>query len=235
MKNILFLFLLLSGTITAQDNSAFFEQADDFFSTYVENGKVKYAEIKQNPKALNDLLALAKTAEVSPEEEAEYKAFWINAYNLAVINGIIKEYPVGSPMDVVGFFNKKKHSLGQQSVTLDQIEHDLLFENFPDEERFHFVLVCAAKSCPPLISEAYKPATLEEQMQRQTENALNDPQFIRVNGNKILFSEIMKWFNEDFTGDGSSLIQYANRFRKNKLPANAEVGFYKYDWDLNDF
>ncbi len=234
MKNILILFLVVTGSAVAQNTSGFFKLSDEFFQQYVSNGKVRYAEIKENPKALNNLLAEAKRIKVSPENEAEYKSFWINAYNLAVIKGITEAYPVKSPLDIEGFFSSKKFSLGQRSVTLDEIEKEILLGKFPEEERFHFVLVCAAKSCPPIIKEAYKPSKLEEQLQQQTRSAVNDPKFIRVTGNKVLFSEIMKWYNNDFTGDGKSLIEYVNQFRDNKIPSNYEHGFYKYDWQLND-
>ncbi|MCM4161459.1 DUF547 domain-containing protein [Antarcticibacterium flavum] len=219
--------------MSAQEHSRFFDLADDFFQQYTHNGQVKYAEIQQNPKALNELLAVAKKTRIPLENEAEFKAFWINAYNLATINGIVQEYPVASPMEIEGFFDKRVHSLGGKSLTLDEVEHEVLFGNFPEEARFHFVLVCAAKGCPPLLSRAYLPETLEQQLQSQTEKALNDPSFVRVQGDRVLFSEIMKWYKDDFTRGGGSLIEYVNQFRKTPVPAGREVGFFEYDWGLN--
>lgn len=235
MKKFLLLlcFLIFTAEISAQDTSRFFDLADDFFQQYTQNGQVKYAEIQQNPKTLNELLAIAKKTRIAPENEADFKAFWINAYNLATINAIVKEYPVASPMDIEGFFDKKYHSMGGKSLTLDNIEHDVLFGNFPEEERFHFVLVCAAIGCPPLLAAAYRPETLEQQLQSQTEKTLNDPAFVKVQGDKVLFSEIMKWYKEDFTRDGGSLIDYVNRYRESAIPGELEVGFFEYDWGLN--
>jgi hypothetical protein len=235
MKHLTFLILLFSAVLSAQDTSEFFTKADNFFQNYVEDGKVKYGKIKENPEDLHQLLNLAKRFKANPEEEEVYKAFWINAYNLAVIDGIVKEYPVNSPLEIEGFFAKQPHSLALQSVTLDQIEHELLFGNFPSEERFHFALVCAAKSCPPLISEAYKPETLEQQLQEQTIKTLNDPEFIKVREGDVLLSEIFKWYKEDFTKDGKSFIQYINQFRTSKISERKNIGFYEYNWELNDF
>ncbi len=234
MKYTLIFFLLISGFASAQNASAYFDLADDFFARYVDNGRVRYAEIKQNPKALQDLLTEAKKLKLSPQNEAEYKAFWINAYNIAVINGIVKSYPVSSPLDIDGFFDVKKHSLGQRSVTLDEIENQLLFGEFPEEERFHFVLVCAAISCPPIIPEAYRPETLESKMQEQTVKALNDPEFIKVTKDKVEFSELLNWYSDHFTKGSRSLIEYVNRFREDKIPSGLSAGFYKYNWNLND-
>lgn len=235
MKYLIIFLCLFTADLSAQSTDRFFDLADDFFQQYVQNGKVKYAEIQQNPKALNELLAEAKKASVSSENPAEYKAFWINAYNLAVINGIVQNYPVASPLEIEGFFDKQKHSLGQKSLTLDQVEHDLLFGKFPDEARFHFVLVCAAKGCPEIIPAAYRPEILEDQLQKQTEAALNSLEFVKVRGDKLSLSELMKWYSDDFTRGGKTLIQYINQFRKVKLDKDLSVDFYKYNWDLNDF
>ncbi|HZJ35558.1 MAG TPA: DUF547 domain-containing protein [Gillisia sp.] len=170
----------------------------------------------------------AKKIEVSTENPDQYKAFWINSYNLAVISGIVKNYPVNSPMDIDGFFDKISYEIGGKKVTLNSIENDLLRAEFP-EPRFHFVLVCAAKSCPPIISEAYRPETLEKQLQRQTEKAMNNPQFVQVQKDKLLFSEIMKWYEQGFTKNGQILIGFANKYRKIPIPNNFETGFYKYN------
>ena len=233
-KSLTFLLLLISTVLSAQDTSKFFDSADNFFQAYVENGKLKYAEIKQNPKALSYLMEEAKNIEVSIENPDQYKAFWINSYNLAVISGILRTYPVSSPMDIDGFFDEISYEIGGKNVTLNSIENDLLRAKFP-EPRFHFVLVCAAKSCPPIISEAYRPETLEKQLQRQTEKAMNNPQFVQVQKDKVLFSEIMKWYEQDFTNNGQTLIEFANKYRKTPIPNNFETGFYKYNWKLNEF
>ncbi|TVZ26777.1 uncharacterized protein DUF547 [Gillisia sp. Hel_I_86] len=235
MKYLFFLTLLISNFSFAQEPSKFFDASDAFFKQYVSNGRVKYAEIKQNPNSLYELLSQAKRVKVSTEDPDVYKAFWINAYNIGVINGIVKQFPVKSPMDIEGFFNAKTHSLGQKSVTLDDIEKKFLLGNYPDEARFHFVLICAAKGCPPIIAEAYRPETLEKQLQQQTVKTMNSSDFIKVQKDKVLFSELMKWYEQDFTKGNGSLIDYVNKYRKTAIPAGLKIEFYNYNWELNSF
>ncbi|WP_373055740.1 DUF547 domain-containing protein [Zunongwangia sp. H14] len=234
MKHFSLLIFFFSVCLSAQNKAEFFTKADDFFHAYVENGKVNYAEIKENRNELKELLNLAKSYKPDPADKKGYKAFWINAYNLAVIDGIIEAYPVSSPLEVKGFFDKQRHSLGQESLTLDDIEHEILFDSFPSEEKFHFTLVCAAKSCPPLASHAYTPEKIDEQLEQQARKALNDPDFIKIEKNKVLLSEIFRWYKDDFTKNGASLLQYINSYRKNKIPADKNIDFYDYDWDLNE-
>ena len=218
----------------SQGTSEFFSKADTFFNTYVANGRVAYKEIKANPASLEELLKLAKDIRVTKSDAKTYQAFWINGYNLSVIKGIVDNYPIKSPLDKGGFFDKKTYDIGGQNTTLNDIENKLLRAVFPQESRFHFVLVCAGLGCPPIINSAYTPEKLESQLQRQTELALNNPNFIRVKGKKVNFSQIFEWYPGDFTQGGKNLVEYVNQYRKEKLDPKSKVGYYSYDWALNE-
>jgi hypothetical protein len=226
------IFLLSINAFSQDKTTQFFDEADALFGKYVSNGKVDYAAIKKNPEELNGLLAKAKGIKVNKSDTNTYKAFWINAYNIATIKGVVNNYPLKSVMDVDGFFDKTKYDIGGKSIALDGIQKEMLQAEF-HEPRFHFVLVCAALSCPPIIKKAYRPETLEKQLQEQTVKALNDPQFVQHNGKEVLFSQIMKWYNEDFTKNGQTLIQFTNKYRKEKISEECKEGFYEYDWRLN--
>lgn len=218
---------------TAQELTEFFSKSDNFFKSYVKSGLVDYSAIKANPTGLNDVLSLAREISVSKSEPEKYQAFWINGYNLHVIKGIVDNYPVKSPLDISGFFDKTKREIGGKQITLNDIENKLLRENFSHEARFHFVLVCAGLGCPPITNEAYLPIKLESQLQQQTELALNNPNFIKVKGKKVLVSQIFEWYKVDFTQEGKNEIQFINEFRTEKLDAKAKLGYYPYDWTLN--
>ena len=227
-------FILHFQLSTAQNVSEFFSKADTFFAEYVKNGRVAYKAIKDNPASLDELLNLASEISVAESDKATYQAFWINGYNLSVIKGIVANYPIKHPTDKAGFFDKTKYNIGGKSITLNAIENKLLRGNFPKEARFHFVLVCAGLGCPPIINNAYLPNTLESQLQKQTKIALNNPNFIRVKGNKVQLSQIFEWYKGDFTQDGKSQIDYINQYRKEKIDSEAKVSYYNYDWTLNE-
>ena len=228
------LFLAVLQYAFGQPTDEFFKKADSFFQAYVKDGRVAYADIKAQPADLNELLALAKSIRVSSDDAATYQAFWVNAYNLAVIQGIVNNYPINSPLDTPGFFDKITYALGGEQITLNDIENKRLRAVFPQESRFHFVLVCAGLGCPPIIPSAYKPSTLDTQLQQQTTLALNNPEFVRVKGKKVLLSQIFEWYTGDFTQGGKDLIGYVNQFRTEKLNPKAKVGYYPYDWALNE-
>ena len=220
--------------VTGQELTEFFTKSDNFFKAYVHHGKVDYKGVKANLDQLDGILDMAKGLSVSKADAKEYQAFWVNGYNLLVIKGIIDHYPVKSPLDINGFFDKTKRDIGGQQITLNDIENKQLRGNFPKEARFHFVLVCAGLGCPPIINGAYLPATLESQLQTQTELALNNPNFIKMKGKKVLLSQIFEWYKADFTQDGKSEVDFVNQYRKEKLDAKAKVAYYPYDWSLNE-
>jgi len=235
MKHNIFHTLLLFSCITvmsAQELPDFLLKADSFLETYVTDGRVKYAAIKERPDALNLLLASAQNISVATSDAVNYQAFWINAYNLLVIQGIVRNFPLKSPLDVAGFFDKIIYEIGGEQITLNAIENKLLRANFPTEARFHFVLVCAGLGCPPIINSAYKPATLDAQLQEQTVKALNDPNFIKVEKDKVGISQLFDWYAEDFVRDGT-VVDFINTYRTEKLPENVKVSYYPYDWNLN--
>lgn len=226
-------FTLLIGN--AQHEAEFFIKADTFFQTYVKEGKVDYKSIVRNPASLNVLLDVAQKINISKDNAMDYQAFWINGYNLLVIKSIVDNYPIRSPLDKGGFFDIKKHEIGGGLITLNDIEHKMLRAVFPKEPRFHFVLVCAGLGCPPIINNAYLPKTLDAQLEKQTKLALNDPEFIQVNKNKVKISQIFQWYKSDFTKEGRSLVDFINQFRTEKLPERAQVTFYSYNWALNEY
>jgi len=225
--------LLMTFSLNAQDLETFFSKTNTFLGEHVKNGKVSYSDINKDQSTLDELLKIAEGISVKESDAKNYQAFWINAYNISVIKGIIDNYPTKSPLDNKGFFDKTTHSLGGKKITLNDIEHKLLRAKFKDA-RFHFVLVCGALGCPPLINEAYMPNTLESQLEKQTKIALNGS-FLKVNTKKkkVEASEIMKWYKEDFTMDGMTEIDFINKYRTEKIPENFKLSYFTYNWSLN--
>ncbi len=226
-------FLLLVTFVSAQDVSDFYANTDDFLKANVVKGRVRYEAIKENPDTLKAILEAAQSISVSKTDAANYQAFWINSYNLLVIDGVVENYPLKSPLDVVGFFDKIKHDIGGEKITLNEIENKMLRGNFPAEARFHFVLVCAGLGCPPIINSAYKPSKLDTQLQKQTILALNNPNFIQATKNKVKISQLFEWYKGDFEQNGN-VVDFINTYKTEKLPEKVKVSYYPYDWTLNE-
>ena len=164
MKNFLLLFVFAASMIgTSSAQSDFFTKADAFFKKNVRNGKVNYSAIKSRNADLVALMKMVRDMDASGMSKNESKAFYINAYNLTVINQVIDNYPVAGPLKVDGFFDKTQHKVAGKMMTLNYLENDLMRPKYKDA-RLHFALVCAATGCPKIADFAFTPSKVESQL-----------------------------------------------------------------------
>ena len=231
----------------AFDHSAFTAILDEVVD---EDGFVDYAALKASPQPLNAYTArLAQTDPVNLPDAARL-AFWLNAYNAYTLYLVRERYPVGSILgtDTGPFipgvnspFAAKFAVVGGKRMSLDNIEHDTIREQF-DDPRIHFALVCAAVSCPPLREEAYRGAALDVQLDDQGRRFLQNPfkNRIDVEEKEAEISKIFDWFKSDFGGSDEAVQRFLAPFaateaeREALATARLEVRHADYDWSLND-
>lgn len=162
----------------------------------------------------------------------EILAYWINLYNAATVSLILDNYPlktirdIGDPWDLV--FVK----VGEIQYSLNDIEHNIIRKDF-NEPRIHFALVCAAKSCPSLLSQSYSADKLESQLQMQGVKFINNQNKNEITETKIKISKLFEWYQDDFTKEGS-LIDFLNGFSNVKISEKATMDFMDYSWSLNE-
>lgn len=209
-----------------------------------KNGKVNYQSFAKDSVELNEYL---NTLRSNPPDERswsknEQKAYWINAYNAFTIKLITKYYPIKSIKDIgssiqVPFVNTpwdiKFIQIGKEKLDLNNIEHGILRKKFNDP-RIHMALVCASKSCPVLLNEAYDPSRLSQQLDTQTRLFINDSYRNKIRGDNAQLSMIFKWYNGDFNKDGNSLISFINLYSSSKVKNDVKITYLEYDWSLNE-
>jgi hypothetical protein len=225
---------------------------------YVDsNGWVDYDGLSRDRAKLNEYLQQLATAQ--PESfstEHDRLAFWINSYNAYTLASVLDRVHgrVKGVRDAAGFFDKDRHPVAGEQLTLDQIEEHA--RSFHDP-RVHFALVCASTSCPKLQRFAYAGSDLDAQLREAMQDFLaNSSKGLRMDTehNRIYLSPIFKWYAGDFTGSpsgagqffarakaymsGGNVLQYVkqhvpddvNRYINGKHPS---VEYFDYDWSLN--
>lgn len=211
---------------------------------HVRNGRVDYIGFQRDKGRLDRYLARLGMTDPDVLPEPEQMAFYINLYNASTVQLILDNFrngrPVSSIKDIGTFFSSpwsiRFIVVGGKTLTLDNIEHDILRPRFRDS-RVHFAINCAAKSCPPLRGEAYVGRTLDYQLNDSTAAFLNDPEMTYVRGGALYVSKIFDWFSEDFGGD---IIAFVARYGRGELAAaiaaggdSLKVKYLPYDWSLN--
>ena len=208
------------------------EEADQLLKAAVVDGLVDYQSLQEQS---GELAALVDNPPSTEAGTMVRKAVWVNWYNLAVLHQVLRHYPIGSPQEVPDFFSESFLTYEGRRLSLDELEKEWLLPQFPDA-RLHFVLVCAAKSCPPLMAGAYFPEQLDRQIGRQTRQAMDDGAFLRVDAsaNTVELPAIFDWYEADFTAEAESVIAWINAHRSKDLPRAAATSYYTYDWSLNE-
>ena len=230
------LLLMQTGTALAVPD---YLLLDDLLITHVRNGFVDYNGLALDPRLGEFVAQLGST---SPDElgtPEERKAFYINAYNAIVLQGVLDGQSAESFFRRNRFFKKMRVPVLGEELSLEDIEHRRLRPM--GDARIHFAIVCASLSCPRLSNRAYLPESLDLQLDEAAERFLNDPTRNRFDAKlKVAFvSRIFDWFEEDFVASAGSVQPYMARFVLDQASARLlrsdsfDLRFEPYDWGLN--
>lgn len=202
-----------------------------------EDGGLRYAALKAEPEDLDAYLATLPGADLTAASREQKIAFWINAYNALVAQGVVERYPqLESVIKVEGFFDGERHRIAGEELTLNEIEQKALDL---DEPRVHFAVVCASTGCPDLRAEPFQAPFLERQLAEQTSRFLADEEKglrYDAEANELWLSKIFEWYGDDFGGDPIAwlLTRLPEDLAKKLQEAKPQVKFLEYDWSLND-
>lgn len=220
-----------------------------------DQGRVDYVGLKKEQATVNKILASIAQEDPKGWDDKQKLAFWINAYNIAMIWNILdKLEPVrkGLVTDFSDlFFKQRTFEFAGQSLSLDQLEHNVLRLQKPIENisvskiypEIHVAISCAAISCPPLKKTLWKAESVLDDLAKQMRVIANDPQFVSLEDGKVSITTLVDWFFDDFKKDGKTvgaffaeLINNNDALKKALTAAGNEKSnfkFKKYDWHVN--
>lgn len=189
-----------------------------------ERGRVDYSRLCASPAYTEYCLCARRLQSFDPAALGaleERLAFWINLYNVLIVDAVIQSEVKRSVNEVPGFFWRAAYNIGGQRYCTFDIEYGILRANAPHpaipgphfgtrdprrrysldrlDPRIHFALMCAARSCPPIA--VYDAARIDEQLDIAAQS------FITSGGVKIdraagevRLSQIFQWYAPDFGG-----------------------------------
>ncbi len=221
-------------------------------AAHVTDGMVDYDAFKASPEFSAYLQSLAQfDPRALPRDEQ--LAFWINAYNAYTIQLINQHEERKSIRNInKGLFGIKAYGpwkeklavVGGTPYGLDHIEQKIIRPEFK-EPRIHFALVCAAMGCPPLRSEAYTGANLDEQLDQQARVfLLESPDKNRVDAaaGAVYLSQLFKFrdYDKDFGGSREAVAKFIAQYHPpgpdRELLESGQWDkweYTEYDWNLN--
>lgn len=233
---LLVLALVGSGQIQAQDIHKH-KLWNQVLEKYVNNdGNVNYKALKNNHENLDAYLDRINENPPQPSwSENQKKAYLINAYNAFTLKLILENYPLESIRDIGGLFNNpfttEFANIGNKDYSLDDIEKGMLLKM--GDPRVHFAVNCASESCPKLQNEAFVASKLDQQLDSAAREFINSDKN-ELSSDAARLSKIFKWYSSDFETDENSVIDFINRYSKEKISEDAAISFLPYSWKLNE-
>jgi hypothetical protein len=236
---------------------------DQILDLYVRNGDVYYRALKSDRGKLDGYVNLIAGTAIDKAPREEQLAFWLNAYNALVLRTVVDHYPIAgraaqypskSIRQIPGAFERIAHRVGGRSLTLDQIEKDVL-PQFHDP-RVYFALGRGAIGSGRLRSEAFTPARVDEQLADVGAECVSRAQCAQLDrdANKITASAIFSWHEKEFADAYADKAPAALASRspieraivafvspklltaeRDMIAANTfQVAYKPFDWTLND-
>ena len=178
---------------------------------YVDiNGLVNYPKLRRFRIELNN--AAENLCNLRPEvyitwSRNEKIAFWINAYNICTLKGIVDNYPIvpskfmllfypaNSVMHIQGLRDKTYFMIMGLQYTLEEIERDILLGRF-EEPQACFTVCYGTLGSAVLRPEPYIGKVLDEQMAEQVKDYFARPGAFRIDeaGGVVHLSSIFKMY-----------------------------------------
>lgn len=239
---------------------------DEMLDLYVRDGLVYYRALKSERRRLDAYVAsLERTtsAELERWPRNEQIAFWLNTYNAHVLRTVIDRYPIrgksseyprNSIRQIPGAFERAAHRAGGRSLTLDQMEVEVLGA-FGDP-RLVLALGRGSVGGGRLRSEAFTADRLESQLQQVAAEVPRRHELLRIDtsAGTVSATPILSWREPLFVAAYADKAGPAFASRSpieralvalvlpNLLPGEREfvrrnqfrVVFHEYDWRLND-
>ena len=199
-------------------------------------------------QSIRNQLGRVNVAALTPKQQL---AHWINVYNVNTVATIVEGYPTDSIRDLstdpiirLNVFKKERVPVGNAMLSLNDVENDKIREGFKDP-RIHFAINCAAKSCPPIRTEAFTGEKLDAQLDAQARAFLNGPHGARFQRDgdtlTITVTKIMDWFSDDFDkwagGKAAFIRKYVSPDKQRMIDQAKDIDFEfdDYDWALNEW
>jgi Protein of unknown function, DUF547 len=242
MKKIPFIVALIAFLITSVSAQNAVEKTtkktgldhsvwNDLLKKHVSaTGKVNYKGFKTDLELLDTYMrSLNENAPSENATKEERLAYWINAYNAVTVRLIVANYPLTSitKLDAGKPWGVKRYSNGGKKISLNDIENNILRPM--GDARIHFALNCAAKSCPPLLNEAFTAENVNKLLEQRTKQFINSSRTV-IEKDEIKVSKIFDWYGKDF----GNVVDFVNKYAKTKAPKTAKVTYLDYDWNLNE-
>ena len=173
----------------------------------------------------------------------EQLAYWLNLYNVTVLNQIIDEYPKRSLRRLIrgkhSIFSKKLLSVAGIPLSLNDIQFTILAQNYDHNPLIIYGLYQGVVGGPSIRRSAFYGGDVWYALEQNADEFINSNRGTRSYGPGTFRVSGLYDYNRDFfpsfeTDLAEHLLQYLKGDEREQLQAAAALQADIYDWTVTD-
>ena len=234
MKILLLSFLIsIAGSVQADYAEVLAKYVDD-------NGRVNYTGLSRDRKPLDNYIKSLASPSTDGWGEQDWIAFWINAYNLKMLDIITRNYPIRSswwlrlpwpPSDIRhirDIWTSYKFIVMDEEFTLDAVERRFFRKAF-DDPRAYLAITYASRSSPSLRRTPYRGEGIDRQLDQHVRGFLAGPQGIQIDRrNRVVRLPALfkpSWRGKEFVSRYGTDKKFKDRDPETRAVLNFVTGY----------
>ncbi|WP_306522131.1 DUF547 domain-containing protein [Rheinheimera sp.] len=229
------------GTLLKNNHNPLTAMAGNRFSFEEYKNNAQMRQIVSNIR--NSLQKLPSEAQLSDFSNKEQLAYWLNLYNITVIDEIIQVYPLKNLQDFVvgegGLLQRKLLKVAGVELSLNDIQFEILQKKFPDQPQIIYGLYQGYIGSPSIRARAYSAANVSRMLNMNAHEFINSNRGtypVGKDGFRVAgFYQRSASYFPDFQQDlKEHLLKYLNAEDKAALERNSELIASIEDWSVTD-
>lgn len=215
-----------------------FEGSRIFFHAFSEDHKTFFLAYQKGLERLSNRRALSNF------NQNEQLAYWLNLYNVVVINKLVDEYPIQklkklrkSKVGKPSFWTEKITTVEGVRLSLTDIEN-ILFNNF-ETPLVAFGLFQGSIGGPRILNYAYTGGNVWPSLEKNAVEFVNSNRGLRPpTGTRMIVSSYFEWAMEAFGGSKDNILTFIKVYADPKFIGDVSevksLNFKYYDWAIAD-
>ncbi|WP_278405505.1 DUF547 domain-containing protein [Pseudoalteromonas ruthenica] len=158
--------------MTSGRNKATALEANRFYFEGVKKSDLKLALTKIRESLEN----LPQEMPLSELNKKEQLAYWLNLYNMTLLEQLVKRYPLHSLDDEIedeGLLDAKLITVAGHPLSLNDIQQRIVYPNFAEKPNVIYGFYQGYIGSPSLHPAAFKGATVYKQLEKRAEEFIN--------------------------------------------------------------
>jgi hypothetical protein len=208
---------------------------------YVHADLVDYEALKKGPELRSAVDEIKHTSSDKIVNEADQLAYWINCYNLLVLELVCDKYPLHTMRQIGNDYSGKMFLVGGKPYAAQDVYVGQLYPRLKQGHATAIFLVSqGAIGYPPLQDHPYDKDNVKQESEKAAHKFINNKHnvFYDVDAKTLKVTPFFQWTQDLYSTQWANPFTMVNSYLNNKVDFNDEgvsrTFLLPFDWRLND-